>query len=78
MGQSDPVLIAKEAIKLAKDNGYDYVFLDTLFASRRFFGKALPNHRLDTVALACGYDSFTHHHALADAEACAAIALKLL
>lgn len=29
MGQTDPVIIAQEAIKLAKDQGYDYVFLDT-------------------------------------------------
>ncbi len=29
MGQIDPVTIATEAIKLAKDQGYDYVFLDT-------------------------------------------------
>ncbi|MCR4925062.1 MAG: signal recognition particle protein [Clostridiales bacterium] len=29
MGTADPVQIAKEAIKLAKDKGYDYVFLDT-------------------------------------------------
>ncbi len=29
MGNSDPVLIAKEALKLAEDKGYDYVFLDT-------------------------------------------------
>ncbi len=29
MGTENPVIIAKEAIKLAKDNGYDYVFLDT-------------------------------------------------
>ena len=29
MGNTDPVLIAKEALKLAKDKGYDYVFLDT-------------------------------------------------
>lgn len=68
----------KAAFKVYQMDYPDYVFLDTLFASRRLFGKALPNHRLDTVALACGYDSFTHHHALADAEACAAIALKLL
>ena len=31
-----------------------------------------------TVASACGYDLTNHHHALADAEACAAIAMKLL
>ena len=29
MGAENPVTIATEAIKLAKDNGYDYVFLDT-------------------------------------------------
>ncbi|MBO5934397.1 MAG: signal recognition particle protein [Clostridia bacterium] len=29
MGNTDPVIIAKEALKLAKDKGYDYVFLDT-------------------------------------------------
>ena len=29
MGQENPVNIAKEAVKLAKDKGYDYVFLDT-------------------------------------------------
>lgn len=29
MGTTNPVTIAKEAVKLAKDQGYDYVFLDT-------------------------------------------------
>ncbi len=29
MGQDNPVTIATEAIKLAKDQGYDYVFIDT-------------------------------------------------
>lgn len=29
MGQTNPVTIAQEAVKLAKDQGYDYVFLDT-------------------------------------------------
>ena len=56
----------------------DYVFHDTLWASRQHFGKSLPNHQLQTVAAACGYDLTQHHHALADAEACAAIALKIL
>ena len=56
----------------------EYVFLDTLAASRRYFGRLLPNHRLQTVAAACGFDLCHHHHALADAEACAAIAMKLL
>ena len=56
----------------------DYVFLDTLTASRRHYGTLLPNHQLQTVAAACGYELLNHHHALADAEACAAIALQLL
>lgn len=29
MGRENPVAIAKEAVKLAKDKGYDYVFIDT-------------------------------------------------
>ncbi|MCH5234112.1 MAG: 3'-5' exonuclease [Muribaculaceae bacterium] len=53
-----------------------YEFHCTLAASRRCL--KLPNHQLHTVAAACGYDLDNHHHALADAEACAAIALKLL
>ncbi|MCR4917053.1 MAG: 3'-5' exoribonuclease [Prevotella sp.] len=56
----------------------DYIFYDTLAASRRQLGCSLPNHQLQTVAAACGYDLRHHHHALADAEACAAIALCLL
>ena len=56
----------------------DYQFYDTLAASRRYYGCGLPNHQLQTVAAACGYNLTQHHHALADAEACAAIAMKLL
>jgi DNA polymerase-3 subunit epsilon len=56
----------------------DYEFHDTLSASRRYYGTRLPNHQLQTVAAACGYDLTNHHHALADAEACAYIAMNLL
>ena len=56
----------------------DYEFHDTLAASRRHFGCRLPNHQLQTVAAACGYELVNHHHALADAEACAVIAMQLL
>ena len=55
-----------------------YTFHCTCRASRHTFGRTLPNHRLPTVAAVCGYDLQQHHHALADAEACAAIALKIL
>ncbi|MDR2969869.1 MAG: 3'-5' exonuclease [Tannerellaceae bacterium] len=55
----------------------DYLFHCTLQAARKQL-KQLPNHKLPTVAAHCGYDlSRRHHHALADAEACARIALKL-
>ncbi|MCC8018787.1 MAG: 3'-5' exoribonuclease [Rikenellaceae bacterium] len=53
-----------------------YRFYCTVRASRRAFPH-LPNHKLNTVALHCGYDLTNHHHALADAEACAAIALRI-
>lgn len=39
MGKENPVTIAKEAVKLAKDHGYDYVFLDT--AGRLHIDEAL-------------------------------------
>lgn len=55
----------------------DYRFYDTLCASRRKL-RNLPNHQLHTVAQACGYCLENHHHALADAEACARIAIEIL
>ena len=68
----------KAVFKVYQMDYPDYRFYDTLTASRRQFGQSLPNHQLQTVASACGYDLQNHHHALADAEACAAIALYLL
>ena len=55
----------------------DYEFYDTLCVSRRVLPD-LENHQLHTVAAACDYELKDHHHALADAEACAAIALQIL
>lgn len=55
----------------------NYRFYDTLKASRKKLPD-LENHQLHTVSAACGYNLENHHHALADAEACAAIAIKLL
>lgn len=55
----------------------NYIFHDTLRAARKAFPSA-PNHQLHTVASLCGYDLTRHHHALADAEACAHIALAIL
>jgi len=56
----------------------DYEFFCTCRASHRVFGKELPNHQLHTVAERCGHIITNHHNALADAEACAAIAMKIL
>lgn len=67
-----------KAVFQAYDMEYpDYEFHCTLAASRRLL-PGLPNHKLHVVAEACGYDLTNHHHALADAEAAAIIALKLL
>ena len=54
-----------------------YEFYDTLCVSRRALS-GLENYELQTVAAACGYDLTNHHHALADAEACAWIAREIL
>ena len=68
-----------KAVFAAYDMAYpDYEFRDTLYASRKYFGRNLVNHQLQTVAAACGYDLRQHHHALADAEACAIIATQIM
>lgn len=56
----------------------DYQFYDTCATARKLLKGELPNNQLHTVAAYCGYELKNHHHALADAEACAAIAIKLL
>ena len=67
----------KAAFKTYRMDYPDYIFYCTLAASRRQL-KHLPNHQLHTVAEDCGYILANHHHALADAEACAEVALQLL
>ena len=54
----------------------DYEFHCTCIASRKVWPEG-PDNR-DIIAARCGYDLENHHHALADAEACAAIALHIL
>ena len=68
----------KEVFKMYCMDYPDFQFHDTLRAARRHFGGTLPNHQLHTVSAACGYCLEHHHHALADAEACAAIAVAIL
>lgn len=55
----------------------DYEFHCTLQAAKRRL-QHLPNHQLKTVAADCGYILKNHHHALADAEACAEIGIQIL
>lgn len=54
----------------------DYEFHCTCIASRKRWPGG--RHNLDVIAARCGYDLTNHHHALADAEACAVIALQIL
>lgn len=55
----------------------DFEFHCTYQAARRAFPQA-ENHQLHTISALCGYELENHHHALADADACAAIALEIL
>ena len=54
-----------------------YQFYCTCRAARRLLPD-LPNHQLHTVSEYLGFRLENHHHALADAEACAHIAMKIL
>jgi len=54
----------------------DYEFHCTVRQSRKKYPH-LINHKLKTVSTYCGFDLKNHHHALADAEACATIALNV-
>lgn len=55
----------------------DYEFHCTCNASRSVFPDAY-NHQLHTISELCGFKLKKHHHALADAEACAWIAREIL
>lgn len=54
-----------------------YPFYCTCRLSRRMY-PFLVNHQLQTVAAHCGYDLANHHHAMADAYACAHIAVTMM
>lgn len=51
-------------------------FLCTYRAAKKMFPN-LPNHKLPTVSQYLGFHLESHHNALADAEACAHIAMKI-
>ena len=56
----------------------DYEFHCTYQAARQGFKKGLTIYQLHSVASRSGYRLKNHHHALADAEACAWIAREIL
>ena len=67
-----------KAAHLAYDLAYPkYQFYCTCRLSRRLY-PFLVNHQLQTVAAHCGYDLAHHHHAMADAYACAHIANTMM
>ena len=55
----------------------DYEFYCTYQAALCAFPDA-PSHQLHTISELCGHKLNKHHHALADAEACAWIARNIL
>ena len=63
---------------VAHNKAFDENCLKAVFAA--YDTKVWPegHHNLDIIAGYCGYDMTNHHHALADAEACAIIALQIL
>ena len=66
----------KAAFRVYQMDYPDYDFRCTCIASRKVWPEG--RHTLDVISARCGYHLSNHHHALADAEACAAIALEIL
>ena len=62
---------------VAHNKAFDESCLKACVASRKAFPEA-ENHQLHTISELCGYHLENHHHALADAEACAWIAKEIL
>ena len=68
----------KEVFRMYQLDYPDYEFHCTLQRSKKQLKGLLPNFQLHTVSCYCGYELVNHHHALADAEACAWIAREIL
>lgn len=67
----------KACFRMYKMDYPEYEFHCTLQNARMLL-KGLPDYKLNTVSAYCGYKLENHHHALADAEACAQIALRIM
>ncbi len=68
----------KQVFELYKMPYPNYKFYCTYRTAQKKLKEEVANHKLPTVAEYCGYQLTNHHHALADAEACAAIGIQLL
>ena len=66
----------KAVFRVYQMDSPDYPFLCTYVESRKVWPGG--SHSLDVIAARFGYDLSNHHHALADAEACAWIAREIL
>lgn len=67
----------KAVFKMYQMDYPDYEFHCSLQLARKAFKGMLPNFQLHTVSAHCGFELKNHHHALADAEACAHIFLAV-
>lgn len=66
----------KACFKMYQLDYPDYEFYCTLQKARMHL-KGLSDYKLNTVSAHCGFILKNHHNALADAEACARIAIKI-
>ena len=67
----------REVLRVYQMDYPGYEFHCTFRTSQKIFRGVLSYFDLTTVAAHCGYNMENHHHALADAEACATIAMKI-
>ena len=67
----------REVLRVYQMDYPGYEFHCTFRTSQKIFRDLLRDFDLTTVAAHCGYNLENHHHALADAEACATIAMKI-
>lgn len=68
----------KAVFRLYQMDYPEYEFHCTYQLAKQKFKGLLLNYQLHTVSAYCGFELKNHHHALADAEACARIALAVI
>ena len=76
IANSERCSVCSVGIVIYRDGKKVDEFYCTLKKSREVWPEG--RHNLDIIAERCGYNLENHHHALADAEACARIAVEIL